>query len=197
MKALGVPLTGRIAADRMADPGRAIARFTDLGFGPRLREVLGTDRADGPVPEDLLKAAIKVLAAWGWEERPGAVVSVGSRSRPELVRSVAEGLARVGKLPYLGSVEHTGPSSRGRSNSAQRLRAIHGTFRISNEIKAALPGSADKPICWSTTWWTADGRSPWPPTYSARPEPDLSTHSCWGLSASRESRARISIPSPE
>jgi ATP-dependent DNA helicase RecQ len=146
MKALGVPLTGRIAAERMADPGRAIARFTDLGFGPRVREVLGTDRPDGPVPDDLLSAAIKVLATWGWAERPGAIISVGSRGRPELVRSVAETLAKKGKLPYLGVVEHSGPSSRGRSNGAQRLRAIYGTFKIADEMRAALPGSVGKPI---------------------------------------------------
>jgi ATP-dependent DNA helicase RecQ len=146
MKALGVPLTGRIAAEHMADPGRAIARLTDLGFGPRLREVLAMDRVDGPVPDDLLKAAIKVLAAWGWDQRPAAIVSVGSRGRPRLVRSIAEELARVGKLPYFGAVEHVGPSSRGRSNSAQRLRAIHGTFKMPNEMKTALPGAADKPI---------------------------------------------------
>jgi ATP-dependent DNA helicase RecQ len=146
MKALGIPLTGRIAAERMADSGRAIARFTDLGFGPRLREVLGAERPDGPVPDDLLSAAIKVLAMWGWMERPGAIISVGSRSRPELVRSVAERLAKKGKLPYLGVVEHSGPSSRGRSNGAQRLRAIHGTFKIPNEVRTALPSAAGKPI---------------------------------------------------
>ena len=55
-------------------------------------------------------------------------------------------LAGKGKLPYLGVVEHTGPSSRGRSNGAQRLRAIYGAFKIPNEMKTALPRSAGKPI---------------------------------------------------
>src|SRR6185312_3622840 len=114
--------------------------------GPRLREVLAPAGADGPVPDDLLSAAIKVLATWDWPDRPGAIISVGSRSRPELVRSVAERLAGKGKLPYLGVVEHAGPSSRGRSNGAQRLRAIYGTFKIPNEMRAVLPESAGKPI---------------------------------------------------
>jgi ATP-dependent DNA helicase RecQ len=146
MNALGVPLRGRIADNRLAAPGRAIARFTDLGLGPRVREVLGANRADGPVPDDLLKAAVKVLAAWGWEERPAAIVSVGSRSHPELVESVAAGLARIGRLPNLGSVVHTGPPNKGRSNSAQRLRTLYDTFVVPNAIKVALPGLAGKPI---------------------------------------------------
>jgi ATP-dependent DNA helicase RecQ len=146
MKALGVPLTGKIAANRLAEPGRAIARFTDLGFGPRVRDVLHAGAADAPIPEDLLRAAVKVLAAWDWEERPVAIVSVGSLSRPQLVPSIAEGLARIGRLPYLGGVEHGGPPNRGRSNSAQRLRALYGTFALPGDLKEALPGLDGKPI---------------------------------------------------
>ncbi|HVA92501.1 MAG TPA: RecQ family ATP-dependent DNA helicase [Chloroflexota bacterium] len=146
MAALGVPLNGRIPADQMASPGRAIARVTDLGFGPRVREVLAPDRADAEVPEDLIQAAIKVLAAWDWEARPAAVVSINSRARPQLVSSLAARIARVGRLPYLGSIPHTGPSRGSRSNSAQRLWLLHGAYALSDEIAEALPGLTGKPI---------------------------------------------------
>ena len=146
MAALGVPLNGRISADQMAAPGRAIARVTDLGFGPRVREVLAPERADAEVPEDLIQAAIKVLAAWDWEARPAAAVSVGSRVHPQLIASLASRIARVGRLPYLGSVAHTGASRSARSNSAQRLRALYGTFALPGEIREALSGLAGKPI---------------------------------------------------
>ncbi len=146
MAALGVPLSGKIPEGQMAAPGRAIARFTDLGYGPRVREVLAPDAADGDVPEDLLRAAVQVLAAWGWGERPVAFVSVGSRTRPLLVESLAAGLSRIGRLPYLGAIPHTGPSNVGRSNSAQRLRAVYGAYRAPGELTAALPGLRGKPV---------------------------------------------------
>jgi ATP-dependent DNA helicase RecQ len=146
MAAIGVPVSGRIPIEQMAAPGRAIARFTDLGYGSRVRELLAADRADGDIPEDLFQAVVKVLAVWDWGERPAAVVSVGSRSRHQLVYSLATRIAKIGRLPYLGSVIHTGASSRTRSNSAQRLRAIYGTFQVSGEVSAAFPALAGKPI---------------------------------------------------
>ncbi len=146
MKTLGVPLSGHIPAERMAAPGRAIARFTDLGYGPRLRALCAPGQPDADVPADLMTATVKVLAAWDWGERPAAVVSVGSHTHPQLVQSLASGIARIGRLPYLGGVEHRGASSGGRSNSAQRLRAIYGAYRLPDEISAALPGLAGKPI---------------------------------------------------
>jgi ATP-dependent DNA helicase RecQ len=146
MTALGVPLSGRISAAQMAAPGRAIARFTDLGYGSRVRELFAPGQADGVVPDDLFQAAVNVLAAWDWGERPAAVVSVGSRTRPQLVHSIASRLARIGRLPYLGSVEHAGAPHGSRSNSAQRLRAIYSTYQVPRAITAALPGLAGKPI---------------------------------------------------
>lgn len=146
MATLGVALTGRIPPEQMAEPGRAVARLTDLGYGSQLRALFALDRADGEVPEDLLKAAVKVLAAWEWAERPCAVVSVGSRSHPRLVTSLATGLARIGRLPYLGGVEHSGRVQEGRSNGAQRLRAVYGAYRLPDEVAAALRALAGKPI---------------------------------------------------
>ncbi len=146
MTALGIPLSGRIPADHMASEGRAIARFTDMGYGTRVREILASGQPDGEVPDDLLRAAVQVLAAWDWGERPAAIISIGSRTYPRLITSVAAGLATIGRLPYLGGVRHTGASHSGRSNSAQRLRAVYGTYHVEADMAAALPGLAGKPI---------------------------------------------------
>jgi len=146
MSTLGVPLAGRIPAGELATPGRAIARFTDLGYGARVRALFAPDEIDGDVPDDLFQAAVKVLAAWDWGERPVAVVSIDSRTRPQLVHSIAARLAKIGRLPYLGGVRHTGASSAGRSNSAQRLRAVCGAYQLPGELDAALPALGGKPI---------------------------------------------------
>jgi len=103
MSRLGVSVSGKLAADDKVEPGRAIARLTDLGWGQRLRSLLGPNAADAPADERLLRACIEVLADWPWEQRPAAVVAVPSLRRPRLVDSVARHLATLGRLPFLGS----------------------------------------------------------------------------------------------
>ena len=41
MGAIGVPLSGKIPAARLRPPGRALGRLTDIGWGNRLRDLLG------------------------------------------------------------------------------------------------------------------------------------------------------------
>jgi ATP-dependent DNA helicase RecQ len=57
---------------------------------------------------------------------------VPSRTRPLLVRSLATRLAEVGRLRLLGELERVRdePPGSGRSNSAQRLSAVHGAFAV-------------------------------------------------------------------
>ena len=140
MPGLGVDVRGKIGADEVAESGRAIARFTDLGFGQRVRSVLAPETSDAAVPDDLIAAAITVLASWGWEQRPEVVVHVGSARRALLVADVAAQLGTIGRLPHLGQVPHSGPSSRGRSNSAMRLRDVWGSFAVPDELSAGLSG---------------------------------------------------------
>jgi ATP-dependent DNA helicase RecQ len=129
--AVGVPVNGRIAAEEQAWPGRAVGRLTDLGWGSRLREVLAESAPDGPAPQDVLAAVVEVLKAWArgddpWPMRPGAVAMITSRRRPQLIASVAEHVARVGRLPLIGQVALSGERAPSGVNSAQRVRALHG-----------------------------------------------------------------------
>ncbi|MFF4320785.1 RecQ family ATP-dependent DNA helicase [Streptomyces sp. NPDC001568] len=153
MPALGVNLKGRIPAKEQCSTGRALGRLSDIGWGNRLRPLLADTAPDVPVPDDVLQAAVAVLADWarsagGWAPnvqdataRPVGVVAVPSMTRPQLVGSLAQGVATVGRLPFLGSLTYTGPDgahAARRSNSAQRLRALSGAFAVPDELAASL-----------------------------------------------------------
>jgi ATP-dependent DNA helicase RecQ len=121
MAAIGVPLSGKIPPAEVAATGRALGRLTDIGWGNRLRDLLA-DGTDQEIPEDVFAACVKVLSAWGWEDRPVGVVTVGSRRRPALVGSFGQRIAAIGRLPLLGTV-WLGESTH-RANSAQRLAGL-------------------------------------------------------------------------
>lgn len=127
---LGVAVKGRIAADEQAAEGRALGRLTDLGWGGQLRALFAAGAADAPVPQNVLAACVRVLADWGWEERPVAVVAMPSRTKPQLVDSLARGLADIGRLPYLGALDLVdgGPSGQPGGNSAFRVANVWGRF---------------------------------------------------------------------
>ncbi|BBC32422.1 ATP-dependent DNA helicase RecQ [Streptomyces graminofaciens] len=156
MPALGIDLKGRIPVNEQCATGRALGRLSDIGWGNRLRPLLAENAPDGPVPDDVLRAAVAVLADWarspgGWapdvpdaSARPVGVVAVPSLARPQLVGSLAEGIATVGRLPFLGTLTYTGPGgahAARRSNSAQRLKSLFGAFTVSEELAGALAGS--------------------------------------------------------
>ncbi|KQR51953.1 recombinase RecQ [Leifsonia sp. Leaf336] len=128
--ALGVPVRGKIPPDEQLEPGRVLARMTDLGWGGRLRGLLAPESPDAECPPEILRACVQVLAQWGWSQRPGAVVAVPSRSRPLFTESLARGLAEIGRLPYLGALalRRGGPSGSAGGNSTYRLAGVWDRF---------------------------------------------------------------------
>ena len=119
---LGIELSGRIN-DGPA-PGRVIGRLTDLGWGARLRKLLA--EPDAEVPDDVVGAAVAVLKAWEWKQRPTAVLAMDSATHPILIRSLAARLAQVGRLNDLGLLAYS-PEHRpvAAANSAYRVAALH------------------------------------------------------------------------
>ena len=146
MEAVGVPLKGKIPPGEQIAAGRAVGRLSDLGWGGRLRELTAPGSPDTTIPPDVAGAVVEVLKAWahgdnGWEQRPVAVAAVWSSRRPQLVRSIAEHIAKVGRLPFIGTVAsaHLGDDAP-RGNSAQRVRALHDAFTVPPELAAAASG---------------------------------------------------------
>jgi ATP-dependent DNA helicase RecQ len=148
LAAVGLSLSGRIPPAEQAGTGRVVGRLSDLGWGARLRALLADGAPDQAAPATLLDAVVEVLKAWAhgddpWPERPAAVVAVGSTRRPELVRSTAAHIAAVGRLPLLGTLPPPAAGTAGgagRSNSAQRVQALHGTISIPPDL-GPLAGS--------------------------------------------------------
>ncbi|MGN9820816.1 RecQ family ATP-dependent DNA helicase [Streptomyces sp. SD11] len=160
LPAVGVDLKGRIPAGEQAATGRALGRLSDIGWGNRLRPMLGPQAPDGPVPDDVAQAVVGVLADWakgpgGWASggsgavpRPVGVVTMASQRRPHLVQSLGARIAEVGRLPLLGSIEYapgTDAAQVSRSNSAQRLKALDGALVVPPALAEALAG-ADGPV---------------------------------------------------
>ncbi|WP_026416852.1 RecQ family ATP-dependent DNA helicase [Actinomadura oligospora] len=133
---LGV--SGRIPATDQAEEGRVLGRLTDIGWGNRLRALFADQAPDTDLPPDMFDAVVKVLAAWDWNVRPAAVVSVGSRSRPRLVTSLATRLSEIGRLPYLGELTPVGDPTPRRHNSAQRLRSVWAGLTVSDDLATAV-----------------------------------------------------------
>jgi ATP-dependent DNA helicase RecQ len=124
-------LSGKIAAGQSADTGRAVARLTDIGWGNRLRDLFAS--ADGPVPDDVFAACVKVLAAWGWSDRPVGVVTVASGHRPHLVTSLGNRLSEVGRLRPLGQVVVDDMPGRP-ANSARRVTQLWPAMHLAANV---------------------------------------------------------------
>ncbi|OLZ46727.1 RecQ family ATP-dependent DNA helicase [Amycolatopsis keratiniphila] len=133
MAGLEVPLSGRLPAGEQAETGQVVGRVTDVGWGTRLRELVGPSAADSELPDPVFQACIEVLKGWQWAERPVAVVEVPSATRPRLVHSLATKLASIGRLDYLGAMTSTGPPPR-QANSAQRLADLWNRLGLSEEL---------------------------------------------------------------
>ncbi|HEY0938074.1 MAG TPA: RecQ family ATP-dependent DNA helicase [Trebonia sp.] len=149
MRDLGIDgASGKIPPARTAEPGRALGRLTDAGWGGTLRGLLADGAPDQPVTPQLTDAVVKVLAAWHWAQRPAYVVTMPSRSRPELVTSLGQRVAAIGRLSYLGALGYATPDGPGprRHNSAQRLASLWRALVVPDDLRAALKTADDAPV---------------------------------------------------
>ncbi|MGW7331954.1 RecQ family ATP-dependent DNA helicase [Streptomyces sp. NPDC054840] len=157
LAAVGVDLKGRIPAGEQASTGRALGRLSDIGWGNRLRPMLAPHAPDQPVPDDVAQAVVAVLADWargpgGWASgapdapaRPVGVVALPSRSHPQLIGSLAERIAEIGRMPLLGALAYTDQAPEFgsvSSNSAQRVRGLHQALTVPPALADALARSA-------------------------------------------------------
>ncbi|MFJ6537121.1 RecQ family ATP-dependent DNA helicase [Paenarthrobacter sp. NPDC091711] len=157
MDRLGVAVKGKIKPDESVSEGRVLARLTDLGWGGALRELFAAGAPDRAVDPAMLQACVQVLREWSGAEggtpwsgvgRPAAVVSIPSRSKPQLVESLAQGIAGIGRMPYLGQLQpqHGGPTGARGGNSAYRLAGVWDRLVVGPELAQALAGTGGQPV---------------------------------------------------
>jgi ATP-dependent DNA helicase RecQ len=96
----------------------------------------------------MLAACVRVLAEWGWAERPAVIVSMPSRRHPLLIDSVARSLSEVGRLPWLGAVgwANGGPTGEPGGNSAYRLASVWDRFEAGHDLAEALAPFTGRPV---------------------------------------------------
>ncbi len=141
---LGVEAKGKIAEDERYEPGRAVARLTDLGWGGVLRELFAAGAPDAPVTDELLGACVRVLKDWDWARatRRGRQhpVAVSSRCWSTHWRAGSPGSAG---SQDLGTLDLVGEGPRGEpgGNSAYRLAGVWGTFAVSAELAGGSAGA--------------------------------------------------------
>jgi ATP-dependent DNA helicase RecQ len=157
MDRLGVAVKGKIKPDQSVSEGRVLARLTDLGWGGALRELFAAGAPDRAVDPAMLQACVQVLREWSGADggtpwsgagRPAAVVSIPSRSKPQLVESLAQGIAGIGRMPYLGQLQpqHGGPTGARGGNSAYRLAGVWDRLVVGPELAQALAGIGGQPV---------------------------------------------------
>ncbi len=157
MDRLGVAVKGKIKPDESVSEGRILARLTDLGWGGSLRELFAAGAPDRAVDPAMLQACVQVLREWSGAEggtpwsgagRPAAVVSIPSRGKPQLVESLAQGIAGIGRMPYLGQLQpqHGGPTGARGGNSAYRLAGVWDRLVVGPDLAQALAGLGGQPV---------------------------------------------------
>ena len=147
---LGLDLKGRIGDG--AEPGRAVARLTDLGHGQALRELFGGEPRDSRLPDALVHAVIEVLQ--DWRPHVEGIVLVESATRPSLTADLADGLARYLRRPIVARWAIADPSiapGQGAVNSAQRVAAVSRRFRLDGDVPSAPVLLVDDQV---VTGWT-------------------------------------------
>ncbi len=128
----GIPgRKGRIVG---CEEGRALAFADDPGWIEELGLIaLGDDPIDSVVADGL----VAVLSRWRtqWPARPVAVVPIPSRRHPLRVRSIAEHIAQIGKLPLLDALVATGVAPPTDTASGARVTALATGLALRDDIE--------------------------------------------------------------
>lgn len=130
----GLTWGGRIASGLATQPGRALAYANDPAWQEAVRLANGPD---AELTADVLDGLTQVLVRWraAWVDRPSVIVPVPSARHPRLVRSLAERIGEVGRLPIVEALTVDGLP--GDADLSARARAQVQASRI-----ALVPGTS-------------------------------------------------------
>jgi ATP-dependent DNA helicase RecQ len=130
-------LAGRKGKIAGVAPGRALAFADDPAWGDVLRMLW---QRDAPAPPEVLDGLVQVLVRWSasWQ-RPVAVVAMPSRRFPLLVGSLAEQVARVGRLPLVDALGVSGPPPTAEAASVVRARDLLASTSVRDGVSLDGP----------------------------------------------------------
>ncbi len=119
---------GRIAAERRAEPGRALCILNDSGWGSLVRR----GKEEGRFPEELVEALAGLIRGRQPNPPPTWVTCVPARKQPDAVTDFAQRVAARLKLPFVASVRRVRetPPQREMENSWQQAHNLDGTFHV-------------------------------------------------------------------
>ena len=126
-------VTGRIAPDRQAQPGRVLCMWGDAGWGSLVRQ--GKSH-DGQFADQLVEVCAAMVRSWAPQPAPAWVTCIPSRRHPNLVPDFARRLAGALNLPFHPVLEKTDdrPAQKQMENSSQQARNVDGSLRIQGNV---------------------------------------------------------------
>jgi ATP-dependent DNA helicase RecQ len=128
-------LSGRIALNFQAHPGKALCVWGDAGWGGLVRQGKYRDRR---FADELVEACVRLVREWNPQPALAWVTCIPSLRHPDLVPDFVRRLAAALNLPFHTVLEKTDdrPEQKTMANSTQQARNIDGSLRV---IAAALP----------------------------------------------------------
>ncbi len=124
---------GILPRERQAEPGRALCRWGDPGFGEPVRT---GKQQTGRFSDELVQAAVRLIRdRWNPQPPPAWVTWVPSRRHPDLVPDFARRLATALGLPFAACVQkirHAEPQKT-RQNSHQQVRNLENVFQVDRD----------------------------------------------------------------
>jgi ATP-dependent DNA helicase RecQ len=131
-------LSGRIAANVQAQPGKALCIWGDAGWGGLVRQGKYRDRR---FSDELVEACVRLVREWNPQPAPAWVTSIPSLRHPDLVPDFARRLATALNLPFDAVLEKTDNRSEQKTmaNSTQQARNIDGSLAVSAQALRAAP----------------------------------------------------------
>jgi ATP-dependent DNA helicase RecQ len=124
-----------IAADLMAQEGRALSLWGDAGWGHMVRE---DKYKTGKFRDDLVEGCLQMLDTWRPEPAPAWVACIPSMTHPDLMSDFAQRLAARMGLPFMPCLKkiHQNEQQKRMQNSFQQAKNLDGVFEVD---KASLP----------------------------------------------------------
>jgi len=131
-------LSGRIAPDVQAQPGRALCVWGDAGWGGLVRQGKYRDRR---FADELVEACVRLVREWNPQPGPAWVTSIPSLRHPDLVPDFARRLATALNLPFDAVLEKTDdrPEQKTMANSTQQAHNVDGSLAIGAQALRAGP----------------------------------------------------------